>query len=998
MSMIRNQILICGGGGCISSGSKEFYQELDRQINRFNLQDEIKVIVTGCMGLCSLGPLMMIYPEGIFYKQVKCDDIKEIVERHLYEGNVVERLLYTEPDTGNKLKTVVEIPFFNRQKKIALKNVGKIDPKQIEEYIAFDGYFGLARAINQMTAQKVIEEIKKSGLRGRGGAGFPTGIKWDLTAKAEDYIKYVVCNADEGDPGAFMDRSIIEGDPHALIEGMAIAGYAVGAKQGYIYIRAEYPLAVQRLSHAINQAREYGLLGKNIMNTGFDFDMDIRVGAGAFVCGEETALMSSVQGKRGEPRPKPPFPANKGLWEHPTLINNVETYVNVPAILLKGHQWFRSIGTKESPGTKVFALAGNVRNTGLVEVPMGTKLGDIIYDIGGGIIGDKPFKAAQTGGPSGGCIPKDALNVPVDYESLTELGTIMGSGGLIIMDDDTCMVDLAKFFLEFVQEESCGKCTPCRLGTKRMLEILDRITKGKGEKGDIEKLAKLGNEIRDTALCGLGQTAPNPVLNTIKYFRDEYQAHIDFNNCVASKCAALFNAPCQNACPAGVDVPRYIEYIQRKQFVKAVEVIRENNPFPTVCGRVCNHPCEFKCQRAGIDQAIAIKTLKRFVADYEFEHWSEIHQSQGKDVAQDKNKKIAVIGSGPAGLTASYYLARWGYRPVVFEQEKVLGGMLALTIPEYRLPKKVLNREIQYILSQGVDVITNMKVGSDLSFRDIRRNFDAVFIAIGSHKSLPLNILGENAKGVISAVDFLKDVNLGNPMQIGRKVVVVGGGNSAIDAARVAKRLGAQEVDILYRRTKKDMPAEKSEIVEAEREGIKIFTQVIPKKIFCDEDNRVIGMECCRMVLSDFDRSGRRKPVPEKGSEYRIDADTVLTAIGLFQDIEGLDETNSVRIGPTGKLLIDKGALKTSMQGVFVGGDCLRGPDTVIQAIADGKNAAYEIDKYLGGNQQQLDELQRYDRKYFAPLIERQTKRVDEKSMDIKQRQNNFKEVELSLS
>jgi len=477
MELYRNHVCICGGGGCQSSGCDEIRRCLEAEMQRLGIQDEIKVVVTGCMGLCSMGPVMIIHPQGVFYCNLKPEDIPIIVQKHLYEGTPVPDYFYRDPFTGEAMATIHEIPFFTRQKKIALRNVGVIDPLNIDEYIAFDGYFALARAVTGMKPEDVIGAVKASGLRGRGGAGFPTGLKWEFTAKAEGRPKYVVCNADEGDPGAFMDRSIIEGDPHTLIEGMAVAGYAVGANQGFVYIRAEYPMAVDHLNKAIKQARSYGLLGRDILGSGFDFDIEIRVGAGAFVCGEETALLASIEGKRGEPRPKPPFPAVKGLWGQPTLLNNVETYANIPSIILEGPEWFRSIGTEKRPGTKVFALADKVVNTGLVEVPMGTPLGDIIFDIGGGIINKKEFKAAQTGGPSGGCIPASGLNIPVDYESLKEWGTIMGSGGLIVMDEETCMVDLAKYFLDFCRDESCGKCSPCRLGTKRMLEILQRYLK-----------------------------------------------------------------------------------------------------------------------------------------------------------------------------------------------------------------------------------------------------------------------------------------------------------------------------------------------------------------------------------------------------------------------------------------------------------------------------------------------------------------------------------------
>ncbi len=541
MEMYRSHVLVCGGTGCTSSGSVPVQEALNKEIKKHNLDKEIKVVQTGCLGLCELGPIIIVYPEGSMYCQVTPEDIPELVEEHLVKGRILERLLYKEKATDEKACSITEIDFYKKQKRIALRNCGIINPEVIEEYIARDGYQALGKVLTEMTPEEVIEMVKKSGLRGRGGAGFPTGLKWEFTRKAKGDQKYVVCNADEGDPGAFMDRSALEGDPHSVLEAMAIAGYAVGANQGYIYIRAEYPIAVKRLEIAIEQAKKMGLLGKNIFGSGFNFDIELRLGAGAFVCGEETALIASIEGKRGEPRPKPPFPANEGLWGKPTLINNVETLANIPPIILNGPEWFASIGTENSKGTKVFALAGKVNNTGLVEIPMGTTLRELVYEIGGGIPEGKKFKAAQTGGPSGGCIPAEHLDVPIDFESLKKVGSIMGSGGMIIMDEDTCMVDIAKFFLEFTQDESCGKCPPCRIGTKRMLEILERITLGKGEKEDIKKLETLAKNIQNSALCALGQTAPNPVLSTLRYFRDEYEAHINDKKCPAGVCQALLS-------------------------------------------------------------------------------------------------------------------------------------------------------------------------------------------------------------------------------------------------------------------------------------------------------------------------------------------------------------------------------------------------------------------------------------------------------------------------
>ncbi len=560
--MYRSHVLVCGGTGCTSSHSAEIIEKLEQELKAKGLENEVKVIKTGCFGLCALGPVMIVYPEGCFYSEVKVEDVPEIVEEHLLKGRMVKRLLYEETVHQEDIKPLKETNFYKKQHRVALRNCGVIDPENIEEYIAMDGYQALAKCLTELTPDEVIQIVKDSGLRGRGGGGFPTGLKWSFTAKNSADQKYVVCNADEGDPGAFMDRSVLEGDPHCIVEAMTICGYATGATEGYVYVRAEYPIAVHRLDVAIKEARETGLLGKNIFNSGFDFDLHIRLGAGAFVCGEETALMTSIEGNRGEPRPRPPYPAVKGLFGKPTTENNVETFANIPQIILHGAEFFNSMGTEKSSGTKVFALGGKINNTGLVEIPMGTTLREIIEDIGGGIPNGKKFKAAQTGGPSGGCIPASLMDTPIDYDNLTAIGCMMGSGGLIVMDEDNCMVDIAKFFLDFTVDESCGKCTPCRIGTKRMRELLEKITDGKATLEDLDELETLAHYIKDNSLCGLGQTAPNPVLATLRFFKDEYIAHIVDKKCPAGVCKKLVSysieadkckgcTACARKCPVG---------------------------------------------------------------------------------------------------------------------------------------------------------------------------------------------------------------------------------------------------------------------------------------------------------------------------------------------------------------------------------------------------------------------------------------------------------------
>ena len=940
----RLDVLICGGGACISSHSHEFKNRLVEQIAAKELSDEIGLVETGCMGPCQFGPMMVTYPDGSFYINLKEEHAAQIVEEHFLKGRPVRPLLWLAPEARKIVEEKKQIPFFEKQLKIVLANCGRIDPENIEEYITQRGYEALGTILASMTPDQVIEVVTKSGLKGRGGAGFPTGVKWKFARQNPAKDKYIICNADEGDPGAFMDRAVCEGDPHAVLEGMAIAGYAIGANRGYLYVRAEYPLAIDRLTTAIKQARAMGLLGKNIFEAGFDFDLEIRMGAGAFVCGEETALIASIEGMRGQPRPKPPFPANKGLWQKPTIINNVETLANIRHIFLNGWEWFSSIGTPTSKGTKVFALSGKVTNTGLVEVPMGTTLGELVFDIGGGIPDGKAFKAVQTGGPSGGCIPSKYLNVAIDYESLKQIGSIMGSGGVIVLDEDSCMVNMAKYFLEFTMEESCGQCVPCRVGLKQMHQLLDRITLGLGTMADLEKLESLAHAVGSTSLCGLGQTAPNPVLSTLKYFRHEYLEHIQKKECRAGVCAALYYAPCENACPSSVDAASYVSYMSEGRLQEAYFRHMESNPFPIVCGRVCPAFCEKKCARGKYDEAVAIREIKRLFADWAIE--------QGIGFTPPKNPKkelVAIIGAGAAGLSCGFYLTRLGYKPVVFEAQPVPGGMMRLGIPAFRLPHEKLQAEIDVIAQAGVEIRLNSPVKSLADLR--KQGFQAIFIGVGAWQAQPLNLPGEDLSGVIPGIEFLRMVNLGQKVEVGQDVTVIGGGSTAMDAARVANRLGAKNVRVIYRRTRAEMPAQPEELIDAEEEAIGLDFLVNPVRIE-GKEGRVTGIVCLRTELKDFDDSGRRRPAPIPGSEFTIPTDLIIPCLGqkLRKDFAGAELKPDRR----GQVAVDPDTLNAGIPGVFAGGDAVN-PSTVIESVAQGRLAAIQIDKYFG-----------YDGKLFA--------------------------------
>jgi NADH-quinone oxidoreductase subunit F len=988
----HNEIIhVCTGGGCIACGSLNVRDGLIAKLDQQGLSGQYKVKGTGCLGPCSKGPVMMLQKSGIFYEGVQLGDLDEFIEEQLMAGRPVERLLFHSDEDGKVIPKAEDIKLFNRQRKIVLRRCGTIDPTNIEDYLASGGYKSMKKVLLQMSADEVVEEMKASGLRGRGGAGFPTYIKWSLAKKESSDQKFILCNADEGDPGAYMDRSALEGDPHSIIEGMIIGGFTIGANRGYVYVRAEYPLAIERLTKAINDAREIGFIGENILGSGFDFELDIRMGSGAFVCGEETALMASIEGKRGEPRPRPPFPTTAGLWGKPTVLNNVETFANVNTIIEKGGEWFAQFGTGKSKGTKIFALAGAIKNSGLYEVPVGTTLGDLIYDIGGGTSSGKPFKAAQIGGPSGGCIPRQHLNVSLDYEALNELGAIMGSGGLVVMDEDTCMVDVAKFFLEFVVEESCGKCTPCRVGTKRMLEILERITSGNGVYEDIERLEKMGEWIKKTSLCGLGQSAPNPVLSTIRFFRHEYETHILQNKCEAGVCAKIVRAPCISACPAGVDVPGFVSLTGEKRYAEALRLHRERNPFAAVCARVCFHTCEDKCRRSTLDLPVSIRGVKRFMVDQEITiQLPEIHEN-----AVNAGRKIAIIGAGPAGLSCAYFLARLGYKPRVFEAEQRPGGMLVQTIPAYRLPREILAREIRMIENMGVDIVTGKRLGTDFTLESLKEEgYEAVFVGVGAPEGVKPRIKGIDSVGVVDALEFLKTYNLRGSVPVGKKIIVVGGGNAAIDAARSAVRLGADKVTIVYRRTQDEMPAWAEEIDAAVEEKIELLTLTNPSEIL-SENGKVSGVKCVRMKLGAFDSSGRRRPV-ESDEWFILDADQVIVATG--QTLDAAKLVGSVMEGMKDSWRIDcnNRTGQTIVPWLFTGGDAATGPSSVIEAVGGGERAAVGIDMYLTGESHAFWRKDKVNDTYFDPDADAYMHpRSHMVMLAAERRMHNFDEVEL---
>jgi len=983
--------------GCRAYGAAGVLEALNDEVKSQGLSKQVEVRATGCHGFCAKAPVIAIEPMGVQYQEVEPDDAGAIVVKTLKENQLIDRLAYRTPKTFQPVFYRNQIPFYAKQERRVLANCGRIDPTNIEHYIAAGGYQALIKAMSKMAPDQVIAEVLAAKLRGRGGAGFPTGLKWKFARQSEGRPKYVVCNADEGDPGAFMDRAILEGDPHAVVEGMLLGAYAMGSEYGFIYVREEYPIAIDHLNIAIAQANELGLLGENILGTGFNFDLSLRLGAGAFVCGEETALMASIEGQRGMPRARPPFPAQAGIDGKPTNINNVETWANVPLIVKNGAGWYGEVGTADSKGTKIFSLAGKVNNTGLVEVPIGATVKEVIFDIGGGIPKGRQFKAVQMGGPAGGCVPAQFLNLSIDYDTVQRIGAIMGSGGMVVMDENNCMVEIARFFLSFTQSESCGKCAPCRLGTTQMLEILTRITNGEGRMEDIDTIRDLGETLTEASLCGLGQACPKPALSTLKYFFKEYEDHIKEHRCAGAVCDSMVISACQHACPAGIDVPNYVAAIADGEYEKSVDIIRERNPFPAVCGRICIHPCEYKCRRGELDQPVAIRALKRVASDWYFENIGP----QRDPFAVTRDEKVAIVGAGPAGLTCAYFLAKMGYATTVFEAQSVAGGMLGIAVPEFRLPRQVIEEEIQYIENCGVEIRYDSPIDAKHTFNDLlNEGYSAVFIAAGAQASKHIGIPGEdeNLDGIYYGLDFLSKVRMGSEVPLSGKTVVIGGGNVAVDVARTALRSGAHDVQIFCLEPRDEMPAWEKDVEEAIDEGIVINAEASPSNI-TQEDGRVTGIEFTHCVCV-FDDEGCFNPTCDLEDTRFVAADNILISIGQAADMSFLSADSKLERELWGALVVNTNTLATNVPGVFAGGDFTTGPTFVIRAISSGRRAAIAINKYITGDDSPVyipDEKSHRHTATKLALEEESTEdkpRIEAEFEDAGERVSDFREVE----
>ncbi len=1017
------RLVICAGTACQASGSSGVIRAIKQHIISRGLVGKIALRVTGCHGFCEMGPFILTEPQMAFYAQVKSEDVPRLVEA-LLAGKYVEDLLYRDADSGEVYYRRDDIPFFKYQQRDILGLNQKIDPIRIHDYIAEGGYSALAQVLARQDPAWVVGEVKRSGLRGRGGGGFPTGQKWEMLARQSSaHGKFLVCNADEGDPGAYMDRSVLEGNPHSIIEGMAIGACGTGATEGIVYVRNEYPLAIKHLTIALQQARQMGLLGPNILGTRFAFDIQIVRGAGAFVCGEETALIRSIEGKMGEPRQRPPYPVHRGIDGRPTAINNVETWANIPLLFRRGAEAYAKTGTPNNSGTKIFSLVGKIKNTGLVEVPMGMTIRQIVYDIGGGPSGKAKIKAVQTGGPSGGCIPADKFDLPIDYDTLAAAGSIMGSGGMIVMDDNTCMVDVARYFMNFLKDESCGKCFTCRKGTQRMFEILDDVSKGKGTIAQLELLQELALVVKDSTMCGLGQTASNPVLSTLRYFAGEYRRHVEDKRCDAFVCKELMGPPCQSACPVDTEAWRYVALIEKGDYEGAYQVIRQANPFPSVCARVCDRKCETRCTLAASGgQAVSVRALKRFVADrVDPSIYTPARAPRsGKDA-----RRVAIVGAGPAGISAAHYLSLLGHQVTLFEAAQEPGGMLVSCIPAYRLPRDKVRQDIASLLNDQIRFEPGKRLGRDLTIDGLfGGGFAAIFLAIGADKSWRLDLEGENVRGVYSSMQFLKAFNLEGIELAQGNVGIIGGGNSAVDAARVAiRQKQVESVTLFYRRTCREMPAYAEEVEAALEEGIHLETLVSPVKIrYIDaairegvrvesfvqpiqidiKNGHLAGIKCIRNRLAEMDPSGRRRPVAIPGSEFAVFLDTLIAAIGERPDSECVAGMG-LEIDSSGRVRVDPRTLAASRPGVFAGGDLVTGPNTVVDAIAAGKQAAAVIGRFLEGKPLVASSQQVVPSAYvppsaFADEDLAEAKREECAALPAESRSKSFAEVELALS
>ncbi len=1007
--------LSVGMGTCgIGNGAAELFSALGDAAKGTG----VSVKKAGCFGFCAAEPLVMAYLPGkpilLFFDQ-SAAKASRLVAMAADSGSW-EKLAKAasakishwdfhtwRAEYGDAWAGVPEwdeLPFFKGQYKLVLRDAGLIDPENLDEYLAVGGYSALRKAVHGMQPDGVIDLVTKAGLRGRGGAGFPTGVKWKLMRQSAGSPKYVVCNADEGDPGAYMNRNEIESDPHALVEGMALGAFAMGASQGFVYVRAEYPLAVERLTRAIADAEAAGFLGDRILGSDFSFHLDIVKGAGAFVCGEETALIASAEGRAGRPNPRPPFPAQKGYRGLPTNINNVETWCNVPVIVARGAEYFAAVGTEKSKGTKVFSLVGKARNTGLVELKLGTPLSDMVYGMGGGAGPRKSVRAVQSGGPSGGCISVADFGASVDYESLAAVGAIMGSGGMIVMDEDNCMVDVARYFVSFTAAESCGKFAPCREGLSQMLRILTDITKGKAELGALDELERLARTVKDSALCGLGQTAANPVLTTLKYFRDEYVEHIVDKRCKGGVCEDLFSALCENSCPLHMNIPGYLSLLSEDRIEDAFDLTVRDNPLPGSIGRICHFHCQMRCRRDDIDEPVSQGEIHRYLADtmYKLGREKDTWKRLVAERLPDTGKRIAIVGAGPAGLVAAFYLRRLGHSVTVYDAQAKAGGILRYGIPAYRLPKDVLDKELELWKKLGVEFAFNRRFGKDLGLDELRKSGDAVILAIGAQSDKPLGIPGEDLPGVHPGYEWLERHARGEAPRPGKRALVIGGGNVAIDAARTLFRLDC-DVTVAYRRTREDMPANAAELAGAAEERIEFKYMLQPVEVLAgpSADGKGKHVRAVRfrvMKAGGIDTSGRPAPVPTE-RYVELPCDDVFVAVGERVE-SGYAAGVGLPVRKDGRFAADSAGLLAD--GVWAIGDAVSGPATAAEAMGLAKRAARAIDRALMGRD--LFKTLFRDFGYSMEVPEKPSKdhRGESRLVPPEQRRGNFQELALGFS